>query len=103
MHVKYIQDNLYHMTWYTGHGFIIHVSFMVECGCDHNATISNGTVTIGWTLLVGVDHSRSDSIMLLMLRTVCCAMARALTLYDRPLEIALTLLRMDNILGRLYC
>jgi hypothetical protein len=36
MHVKYRQDNLHRMTWYTGtcgsngHGLTIHVSFMVK-------------------------------------------------------------------------
>jgi hypothetical protein len=95
------------------HGLIIHVSFMVKCVCytrllihwfhDHGATISNGSVTIGRTSLVGVGHSRSDSIVLLMLHTVCCAMVGALTLYYRFLGIALTLLRRGNILGKPYC
>jgi hypothetical protein len=37
MHVKYKQDNLHRMIWYTGtcgsngHGLIIHVSFIVKC------------------------------------------------------------------------
>jgi hypothetical protein len=37
MHVKYREDNLHCMTWYTGtcgsngHGLTIHVSFMVKC------------------------------------------------------------------------
>jgi hypothetical protein len=37
MHVKYKQDNLHCMTWYTGtcgsngHELTIHVSFMVKC------------------------------------------------------------------------
>jgi hypothetical protein len=76
MHVKYRQDNLHHMTWYTGtcgsngHGLTIHVSFMVKCVCytglwihwfrDHDATIPNGSVTIGRTSLVGVGHSRFE-------------------------------------------
>ena len=86
MHAKYKQDNLHHMTWYTGtcgsngHELTIHVSFMVKCVCytglwihwfyDHDATILNGTVTIGRTSLVGVSHSRSDPIMPLILHTV---------------------------------
>jgi hypothetical protein len=94
MHVKYRQDNLYRMTWYTstcgsnGHGLTIHVSFMVKCVCymglwihwfrDRSATIPNGSVTIGRMLLVGVGHSRSDLIVPLMLCTVYCAIARAL-------------------------
>jgi hypothetical protein len=119
MHVKYRQYNLQHMTWYTdtcgsiGHGLTIHVSFMVKCVCytglwihwfhDLGATIPNGSVTIGRTPLVGVDHSRSDLIVLLMLRTICYAMAEALTLYYMSLGIASTLLRKGNISGRLYC
>ena len=119
MHVKYIQDNLYHMTWYTstcssnGHGLTIPVSFMVKCVSytglsihwflDHGATIPNGSVTIGWTSLVGVGHPRSDSVVLLILRTVCCAMGRALAIYYRSLETLPTLLRSDNISGGPYC
>jgi hypothetical protein len=65
-------------------------------------TIPNGSITIGWTSLVGVGHSRSDLIMPLMLRTVCGAMAGALALYYRSLGIARTLLRRGNISGRPY-
>jgi hypothetical protein len=54
--------------------------------CDPSAIIPNDSVTIGQMLLVGVGHSRSDSIVPLMLRTVCCAMARALALYYRSLR-----------------
>jgi hypothetical protein len=68
---------------------------------DHSATIPNGSVTIGRTSLVGVGHSRLDSIVLLILRMVCCAMAGALALYYRSFEIVPTLLRRDNISGRL--
>jgi hypothetical protein len=67
---------------------------------DYDATIPNGSITIGWTSLVGVGHSRSDSIVPLMLRMVCCTMVEALTLYYRFLKTALTLLKMDNISGR---
>jgi hypothetical protein len=107
------------MTWYTstcgsnGHELTIHVSFMVKCVCytglwihwfrDHGATILNGSVTIGQTSLVDVGHSRSNSIVPLMLRTLCCAMARALSLYYKFLGTASTLLRRGNISGRLYC
>jgi hypothetical protein len=106
------------MTWYTdmcdsnGHKFTIHVNFMVKCMYytelwiywfrDQGATIPNGSVTIGWTSLVGVDHLRLDSIMPLMLCTVCCAMAGALALYYKSLGIASTLLRRDNISSRSY-
>jgi hypothetical protein len=84
MHVKYGQDNLHCMTWYTstygsnGHGLTIHVSFIVKCMCytrlwiywfrDHGATITNSLVTIGRTSLVGVGHLCSYSIVPLMLR-----------------------------------
>jgi hypothetical protein len=107
------------MTWYTGtcssigHELTIHVSFMVKCVYytglwihqfrDLDATIPNGSVTIGRTSLVGVGHLESDSIVPLMLRTVCYTMARALTLYYRSLGIASTLLRRGNISGRPYC
>jgi hypothetical protein len=107
------------MTWYTGtcgsigHELTIHVRFMVKCACymglcihwfcDHGATIPNGLVTIRRMPLVGVGHSGLDSILSLMLHTVCYAMAEALTLYYRSLETASTLLRRGNILGRPYC
>jgi hypothetical protein len=106
------------MTWYidmcssNGHGLTIHVSFMVKCVCymglwihwfrDHDATIPNGSATTGWTSLVGVGHARSDSIVPLMLRTVCCAMVGALALYYRSLRTASTLLRRDNISSKPY-
>jgi hypothetical protein len=70
--------------------------------CDLDATIPNGSVTIGRTSLVGVGHSRSDSIVPLLLRTICCTMARVLALYYRSLRTASTLLRMSNISGRPY-
>jgi hypothetical protein len=103
------------MTWYTGtcsnngHGLIIYVSFMVKCVCytglwiywfrDHDATILNGSITIERTSLVGVGHLKSNSIVPLMLRTICYAMVRVLTLYYRSLGTTSTLLRMGNILG----
>jgi hypothetical protein len=64
---------------------------------DLGATIPNGSVTIGPTSLVGVGHSRSDSIVPLMLRTVCCAIVGALTLYYRSLGTVPTLLRRGNV------
>jgi hypothetical protein len=119
MHVKYRQDNLHRMTLYTGicgsidHGLTIHISFMVNCVCytglwihwfrNLGATIPNGSVTTRRTSLVGVGHSRSDSIVTLMLCTICYAMAGALALYYRSLGTASTLLRMGNISGRTYC
>ena len=69
---------------------------------DLGATIPNGSITIRQTSLVGVGHSRSNSIVPLMLCTVCCAMAEALALYYKSLGIASTLLRRSNISGRPY-
>ena len=70
---------------------------------DHDATIHNGTVTIGRTLLVSVGHSGSDPIVPLMLRTICFrAMVRTLALYYRSLGTASTLLRKGKISGRPY-
>jgi hypothetical protein len=107
------------MTWYTstcggnGHGLTIHVNFIIKCVCytelwihwfrDHGATIPNGLVTIGQTPLVGMGHSRSDSIVPLMLHTVCCTMAGALALYYKSLGTTPTMPRRGNISGRLYC
>ena len=83
---------------------------MVKCMCytrlwihwfrDPGANIPNGLVTIRRTSLVSVGHSRSDSIVPLMLRTVCCTMAKALSLYYRFLGTTSTLLRRGNISGR---
>jgi hypothetical protein len=83
---------------------------MVKCVCytgfwihwfrDLDAIISNGSVTTRRTSLVGVSHSRSDSIMSLMLHTVCYAMIGASTLYYRSLGMASTLLRRGNISSR---
>jgi hypothetical protein len=80
--------------WYTG--------LWIHWFRDFGATIPNGSITIGQTSLVGVGHSRSDSIVPLMLYTVCYTMAGALALYYRSLRTAPTLLRMDNISGRPY-
>jgi hypothetical protein len=69
---------------------------MINCVCymglwihwfhDPGATIPNGSVTIEQMSLVGVGHSRSDSILPLMLHMVCCAMAGTLALYYRSLR-----------------
>jgi hypothetical protein len=67
---------------------------------DPGETIPNDSVTIGWTLLVGVDHLRSDSIVPLMLCMVCYAMIGTLTLYNKSLRTTPTLLRRGNISGR---
>jgi hypothetical protein len=79
---------------------VCYTGLWIHWFCDPGTTIPNGSVTIGQISLVGVSYSRSDSIVSLMLCTVCCAMARALALYYRSLGIASTLLRRDNILGR---
>jgi hypothetical protein len=47
-------------------------------------------------VISGVGHSRSDSVVPLLLRTVRCAMTGALTLYYRSLETASTLLRRSK-------
>jgi hypothetical protein len=85
---------------------------MVKCVCymelwihwfrDLGAAIPNGLVTIGQTSLVGVGHSRLDSIVPLMLCTVYYAMAGARALYYRSLGTASTLLRRVNISGKPY-
>ena len=82
---------------------VYYTGLWIHWFCDHDATIPNGTVTIGRTSLVGVGHSGSDSIMPLMLRTVYFrAMAGALALYYKSLGIASTLLRRGKISGRPY-
>jgi hypothetical protein len=50
----------------------------------------------------GSGHLKSDSIVPLMLRIVCYAMAGAPTLYYRSLGTVSTLLRKGNILGKSY-
>jgi hypothetical protein len=91
-------------------GVLYKLHIMVKCVCfmglwihwfcDPGAIISNGLVTIGRTSLVGIGHLRSDSIVPLMLHMVCCAMARALTLYYRSIGTTPTLLKKGNISGR---
>ena len=67
---------------------------------DHDATIPNGTVTIGRTSLVGVGHSGSNPIVPLMLHMVYFrTITRALTLYYRFLGTASTLLRSRDGFG----
>jgi hypothetical protein len=68
---------------------------------DLGATIPNDSVIIGWTSLVGVGHSKSNSIVPLMLRMVCYVMAGALALYYTSIKTVPTLLRMGNISSRL--
>jgi hypothetical protein len=70
---------------------------------DLGATILNGSVTIEQTSLVGVGDSKLDSIVPLMLHTVCYAMVEALTLSYTSLGTASILLRRGNISNRPYC
>jgi hypothetical protein len=79
---------------------VCYTGLWIHWFCDLGVTIPNGSVTIGRMSLVGVGHSRSDSIVPLMLRMVCCAMTGALALYYRSLGTVPTLLRRGNILGR---
>jgi hypothetical protein len=79
---------------------VCYTGLWIHWFCNPGATIPNGSVTIGRTSLVGVGHSRSDLVMPLLLRTVCCAMVGALALYYKSLGIAPTLLRMGNISGK---
>jgi hypothetical protein len=57
---------------------------------DPGATIPNGSVTIGQTSLVGMGYSKSDSIMPLMFRMVCCAMTVVTTQGKAPATFALS-------------
>jgi hypothetical protein len=50
----------------------------------------------------GVGHLRLNSVMSLVLRTVCSTMAGAPTLYYRSVGIASTLLRKSSISGKPY-
>jgi hypothetical protein len=81
---------------------VYYTGLWIHWFCDYGATIFKDLVTIGRTSLVGVGHSRLDSVVPLMLRTVCCAIARVLVLYYRSLGTAPTLLRMSNISDRPY-
>jgi hypothetical protein len=107
---------MHRKTWYTGHMWyewlwayyincvlwsnVCYTGLWIHWFHDLCATIPNGSVTIGQTLLVGMGHLRSDLILPLMLHTVCCVMAEALVLYYRSLGIVPTPLRMGNISGR---
>jgi hypothetical protein len=69
-------------------GLLYKLRIMVKCVCytglwihwfhDFGATIPNGSITIGRTSLIGVGHSRLNSIVPLMLHMICCAIAGAL-------------------------
>jgi hypothetical protein len=79
---------------------VCYMGLWIHWFCDLDATISNGSVTLGRTSLVGVGHLGLDSIIPLMLRTICCTMTETLALYYKSLETASTLLGMSNISGR---
>ena len=99
--------------WYNGHRLTIRVSFMVNVCVWGGGFGSNSFVTkmqhfpvngyYRTNVISGVGHPRSDSVVLLVLRMICYAVAGASALYYRSLEIVSTLLRRGNILGRLYC
>jgi hypothetical protein len=80
--------------------YVCYTGLWIHWFCDLGATIPNGSVIIGRTSLVGVGHSRSNSIVPLILRTVCCAMVRAPALYYRSKGTISTLLGRGNISDR---
>ena len=96
---------------YNGHGLTIRVSFMVNV-CVWKGFGSNGFVTKMQSfpmdgyyrtyVISGVGHLRSNSVVSLVLHTICCTMTRASALYYRSLGIASTLQRIDNISSRPY-
>jgi hypothetical protein len=99
-YVQYEQPWAYYINYVLWSNVCVIWGLWIHWFHDLSLTILNGSVTIGRTLLVGVGHSRLDSIVLLMLRMVCCAIAGALVLYYRSLGTAPTLLKMGNISGR---
>jgi hypothetical protein len=82
------------------------------CGGGGGGFGSNGFVTemqlfpmdghYRTNVISDMGHPRSDSVMPLVLRMICCAMVGTLALYYRSLRIASTLLRRGNISSRLY-
>ena len=53
-------------------------------------------------IISSVSHPRSNEVVPLVLRTVCCEMAGARALYYRSLGTTSTMLRRNNISSRLY-
>jgi hypothetical protein len=96
---------------YNGHGLTIWVNFMVKCVCVGFA--SNGFVTKTQSfpmdghyrtdVIRGVGHPRSDSVVPLVLRMVCCTINGTPALYYKSLGIVSILLKICDILGRPYC
>jgi hypothetical protein len=99
-YVQYEQPWAYYINYVLWSNVCVIWRLWIHWFHDLSLTIPNGSVTIGRTLLVGVGHSRLDSIMLLILRIVCCAIAGALVLYYRSFGTVSTLLKMGNISGR---
>jgi hypothetical protein len=110
------------MTWYTGMCGIMAISLLYELAYSQCVYVcvgggggfgSNDFMTkmqsfpmnghYRMDVISGVGHLRSDSVVLLVLYTICCAMAGALALYYRSLETVSTLMRIDNISGRSFC
>ena len=96
---------------HNGHGLTIQVKFMVKCVCvgfgSNGFVIKTQPFPMGghyrMNVISGVGHPRLDLVVLLVLRMVQCAMARARALYYRSLRTASTMLRKDNISSRPYC
>ena len=85
MHVKYRQDNLYRMTWYTGMCAIMAMGLLYMLALWLNAFIiwaldpmlfvASVALMGGYyrmEIISGVSHPRSDLVMSLMLFTVAC-------------------------------
>jgi hypothetical protein len=96
---------------YNSYRLTIHVNFMVKCVCVGFG--SNGFMTkmqsfpmdghYRMNVISSVGHLRSDSVVPLVLRTICYAMVGTPALYYMSLGTESTLLRMGNISGRSYC
>jgi hypothetical protein len=115
MHLKYRQVNLHYMTWYTDTCGIIAMGLLYRLTLGSNVCVgfgSNGFVTKMQPFPIdshymtditnGVGHPRSNSVMPLVLHTVCCTVTGAPALYYRSLGTASILLRMSNISSRPY-
>ena len=90
---------------YNGHGLLYGLTLWLVCVWGGFG--SNGFVTkmqpfvmdghYKTDVISDVGHPRLDSVVPLVLRMICHAMARTPALYYRSLGIALTLLRRGNI------
>jgi hypothetical protein len=80
--------------------YVCYIGLWIQWFRDPGAVIPNSSIIIGQTSLVGVDHSRSNSITPLTLCMLCCAKAGTLTLYYKSLGTATILLRIGNISDR---